>query len=87
MKKRHKAEEIIRILRDIEGSENKTEATKRHNISSQTYYSWKKKYGAMGEEEAKRLKELEKENQKLKHLVANQALMIEGLKEINLKKW
>lgn len=87
MKKRHQAEEIIRILRDIEGSDNKSEAIKRHNISSQTYYSWKKKYGAMDESEAKRFKELEKENQKLKRLVADQALMIEGLKEINAKKW
>jgi putative transposase len=87
MKKRHKAEEIIRILRDIEGSGNKTEAVARHNISMQTYYSWRKKYGAMNESEAKRLREVEKENEKLKRIVANQALMIEGLKDINSKKW
>lgn len=87
MKKRHKAEEIIRILRDIEGSDNKGEAIKRHNISNQTYYAWKKKYGAMNQDEARRLKDLEKENQKLKKLVAEQALMIDGLKDINSTKW
>jgi putative transposase len=53
----------------------------------QTYYSWRKKYGAMNESEAKRLREVEKENEKLKRIVANQALMIEGLKDINSKKW
>lgn len=87
MKNRHRAEETIRILRDVEGSANKTEAIKRNTISNQTYYSWKEKCGALNEEEAKRLRELERENQKLKRLVADQALMIEGLNEINSKKW
>ena len=45
MKKRHKAEDIIRILRDIEGSDNIGEAIKPHNISNQTYYIGNKKYG------------------------------------------
>lgn len=87
MKKRHQAEEIIRILRDVESSEVKSEAIKRYGITQQTYYAWKRKYGGMQVDEAKRLKELEKENQRLKRIVADQTLMIDGLQEINAKKW
>lgn len=87
MKKRHEAAEIIRILRDVDSSDVKSEAIKRHNISQQTYYVWKRKYGGMSTDEAKRLKELEKENQRLKRLLGEQALMIDGLQEINRKKW
>jgi len=47
MKKRHQAEGIIRILRDVQSSEVKSEAIKRHGISQQTYYAWKRKYGGM----------------------------------------
>ena len=87
MKNRRKAEEIIRIIRDIESGPTVTEGIKRNSISEQTYYNWKKKDGAMPVDEAKRLKALEQENSKLKKLVAEQALTIEGLKEINSKKW
>jgi putative transposase len=87
MKKRHQAEEIIRILRDVASSEVKSEAVKRHGISQQTYYAWKRKYVGMQVDEAKRLRELEKENQRLKKIVADQTLMIDGLQEINAKKW
>jgi len=87
MKKRHQAEEIIRILRDIDSSAVKSDAIKRHGISQQTYYAWKRKYGGMQVDEAKRLRELEKENQRLKKIVAEQTLMIDGLQEINSKKW
>jgi putative transposase len=87
MKKRHQAEEIIRILRDVESSEVKCEAIKRHGVTQQTYYSWKRKYGGMRVDEAKRLRELEKENQRLKKIVADQTLVIDGLQEINAKKW
>ena len=87
MKKRHKAEEIIRILRDIEKSGNVTEGIRRHNISEQTYYRWKKKFGGMSTDEAKRLKETEKENARLKRIIAEQTLIIDGLREINSKNW
>jgi len=87
MKKRHQAEEIIRILREIEGKGNVIEGAKRHNISEQTYYRWKKKYGGMNVDEAKRLKAVEKENSCLKRIVAEQTLIIDGLKEINRGNW
>jgi putative transposase len=58
-----------------------------HGISEQTYYRWRSKYGGMEISEARRLKELETENSRLKKLVADQALDIQILKEVNAKKW
>ena len=88
MKKRHSIEQIIRILQEIEQSGLKvTDACRPHQISEQTYYRWKQKYGGMEVSEARRLKELEEENTRLKRLVADQALDIQILKEVNSKKW
>jgi putative transposase len=88
MKKRHSAEQIIRILGEIENSGLKvSDASRPHGISEQTYFRWKKKYGGMDVSEAARLKALEEENSRLKRLVADQALDIQILKEVNSKKW
>jgi putative transposase len=59
----------------------------RHNISKATYYGWKKKFGGMDVNEARRLRSLEEENGRLKRLVADQAVQIQILKEVNSKKW
>jgi len=85
MKKRHSAEQIIRILE--ESGQKVSDACRPHQISEQTYYRWKQKYGGMDVAEAGRLKELEEENARLKRLVADQALDIQILKEVNSKKW
>lgn len=88
MKKRHSAEQIIRILGEVENSGLKVaDACRPHGISEQTYFRWKKKYGGMDVSEATRLKALEEENSRLKRLVADQALDIQILKEVNSKKW
>ena len=88
MKNRHSIEQIIRILGEIERSGVKvSEACRPHQITEQTYYRWRKKYGGMEISEARRLKELEEENVRLKRLVADQALDIQILKEVNSKKW
>lgn len=63
------------------------EIVRKHGISEQTFYRWRSKYGGMEVSEAARLRELEEENRKLKRLVADQALDILMLKEINAKKW
>ena len=85
-KTRRTTEQIIRILREAESNGMKSEQVCRlHNISAQTYYRWKKKYGGMGLKEARRLRELEKENTELKKLLADQLLKARAL-EIALEK-
>ena len=77
----------MRILRQAECGQAVQEICREHNISEQTYYRWKRKYGGMEVSEAQRLKQLEEENRRLKNMVADQALHIQVLKEVNEKKW
>lgn len=86
-KKRHSVEQIMRILRQADGGPSIQEICREHNISEQTFHRWKRKYGGMEVSDAQRLKQLEEENRRLKNLVADQALNIEVLKEVNSKKW
>ena len=87
MKKRHSEEQIIRILREAETNQIPIrEVCREHNITEQTLYRWRNKYGGMDVPEARRLKDLESENAKLKRLVAEQMLVIDGLKEFSRKK-
>ena len=85
--KTHTTEEIIRILRQGDGGSTAQSVCREHNISEQTYYRWKKKYGDMEVADAKRLKELEKENSELKKMLAESMLENRVLKEVNSKKW
>ena len=84
---RHTPEQIIRKLREAERmlGEGKTiaEAAKELGISEQTYHRWRNQYGGMKADDAKRLKDLERENARLKRIVADQALDIDMLKELN----
>ena len=77
----------MRILRQAECGQEVQEICRERNISEQTYYRWKRKYGGMEVSEAQRLKQLEEENRRLKNMVADQALPIQVLKEVNEKKW
>lgn len=87
MKKRFTEEQIIRILREAETKSIPIrELVKRHNITEQTFFRWRNRFGGMDVPDAKRLKELEGENAKLKRLVAEQMLVIDGMKEIVRKK-
>ena len=85
-RKRYTAEQIINHLREAEIfiSQGKTikEVSRQIGISEQAYYRWRKEYGGMDISQAKRLKDMEKENQRLKKLVADQALDIQILKEV-----
>jgi transposase-like protein len=85
-KKRFKAEEIVMKLREIELHTQKgmdiAQACRQAGISEQSYYRWRKQYGGMQIDQAKKYKELEKENARLKRLVADQALDIAMLKEV-----
>lgn len=85
--KRFTEEQIIGILNEAEQVGNIREVCKLHNITEQTFYRWRTKFGGMDVSEAKRLKELERENAELKKMVAEQALDIRMLKDLNSKKW
>ena len=90
-RRRHTPEQIIRKLRDAERmlGEGKTipEVAKELGVSEQTYHRWRNRYGGMKADEAKRLKELERENSQLKAIVADQALEVRALKEIARGNW
>ncbi len=79
-------EQMVRILREAEAT-SVASAAKKHGVSEQSIYIWRKKFGGMGPSDVKRLKELEQENARLKKLLAEAALDIEVLKDINSKKW
>ena len=85
--KPHSTEEIIRILRQADGGETAQSVCREHNISEQTFYRWKKKYGDMELADAKRLKALEKENAELKKMLAESMLENRVFKEVNANKW
>ena len=63
------------------------EAAKRHGVSQPSIYSWRKKFGDLGTDDVKRLKQLEQENRRLKKILAERDLEIEVMKEIAVKKW
>ena len=86
-RKRFSEEQIIGILKAAEVSGNVRSACKEHNISEQTFYRWRNKYGGMDVSEAKKLRELERENSELKKMVAELSLDIRMLKDLNSKKW
>jgi putative transposase len=85
--KRHTTEEIIRILREADQGKSTEAICREHNITTTSYYRWKKKYGGMELQDARRYRELEKENGELKKIVADQMLKIRVLEEVNSKKW
>ena len=90
-RRRHTPEQIIRKLREAERmlGEGKTipEAAKELGVSEQTYHRWRNQYGGMKANDAKRLKELERENVTLKAIVADQALEVRALKEVAKGNW
>lgn len=88
MKKRFTEEQIIAILREAEAVDGPArDICRKHNISEQTFYRWKNKYGGMDVSDARRLKQLEGENAKLKRMLAEQLLVNEGLREISKGKF
>lgn len=90
-RRRHTPEQIIRKLREADrlAGEGKdaAEVAKALEVSEATLWRWRSQYGGLKADDAKRLKELERENGRLKRIVADQALEIEGLREIARGKW
>ena len=90
-RQRHTPEEIIKKLREaatlLAGGQSVEEVCKKLEVSPPTYHRWKEQYGGAKEETVKRLKELEKENGRLKRIVADMALDNALLKELTEGKW
>lgn len=87
MKKRYTEEQIIGFLREAETGVGVKDLCRRHGFSEASYYLWKSKFGGMSVPEAKRLKELETENARLKKLLAETMLEAEVSKEALRRKW
>ena len=85
--KKHTPEQIIAILRRIDGGDAAQAVCREMNISEATLYRWKQQYGGMQVDELRELRALREENARLKRVVADQALNIQVLKEVNSKKW
>ena len=84
---RFSEEQIIGILKQSGAGAKTSELCRQHGMSAATFYGWRSKYGGLEVSEAKRLKQLEEENAKLKRIVADQALDITMLKDLVGKKW
>ena len=80
-------EQIIGVLREHEAGARTADLARKHGVSEATLYNWKTKYGGLEVSEAKRLKQLEEENAKLKKLLAEQMLDAAALRELLSKKW
>ena len=87
MKKRFSEEQIIRVLKEHETGVKTSDLCRRHGISEATFYNWKAKFGGMDVSDAKRLKQLEAENAKLKRLLADAELDKLMMKELLSKNW
>ena len=79
-------EQMVGIIREAD-RDAIADVAKRHGISEQTIYTWRKRFGLFQADDVRRLRQLEQENARLKKLVAERDLEIEVMKEINAKKW
>ena len=87
MKKRYTEEQIIKVIKEHEAGASVADICRRLGISTGTFYNWRSKYAGLEVNEAKRLRELESKNNKLKKLLAEKLLENEALKDVVSKKW
>jgi putative transposase len=87
MKKRYSEEQIIKAIKEHEAGAKVDDICRQLGISSGTFYNWRSKYADLEVNEAKRLQELETENNKLKRLLADKLLEVEAMKDVLSKKW
>jgi len=86
-RKRFSEDQIVRILEEFESGKSVEEVCREYNVARSTIYMWRKKYGGIDRPLLKKLKKLEKENARLKKIVAQQALDIDSLKDTLGKDW
>ena len=87
MKKRYSEEQIITAIKEHEARAKVDDICRRLGISSGTFYNWRSRYAGLEVNEAKRLRELEQENNKLKRLLAEKLLEVDAMKDVLSKKW
>ncbi len=85
-KSRFNEEQMVKILREADRSPV-AQVAKKHGVSEQTIYAWRKRFGTLEAADVRRLRQLEQENAKLKKLVAERDLEIDVMKEVARKKW
>ncbi len=85
--RKYTEEQIIAVLKEAEAGARVADLCRKHGMSDATYYNWKAKYAGLTVSELKRLKELEDENRRLKHIVADQALEISVLRKLLSKNF
>ena len=86
-RKKYTEEQITQILKEAEVSNNVSDTLRRYGVNDSSYYRWKAKYGGMDSKSIQRLRELERENARLKRIAADQMLDITMLRDINSKNW
>ena len=86
-RKRFSEEKIIGVLKEAEAGAKVDDICRNLGISNGTFYNWRSKFAGMEVNEAKRLRELESENSKLKKLLADKLLEVEAMKDVLSKKW
>ncbi len=87
MKKRFTEEQIVALLREAEsGDKTIAELARQHGVSEPTFYGWRRKYGGMEQAEVRRLRDLERENARLKRLLAERDVEIDVIKDLLKKK-
>lgn len=79
--------QIIKALKEVDAGAQARDVCRRLGVTEQSFYRWRQKYGGLDVSEAKRLRELEAENSRLKRLVADLSLDNQILKDVNGKKW
>lgn len=86
-RKRFTEEQIIKILKEVDAGGVARDVCRREGVTETTFYRWRQKYGGLEVNEAKRLRELEQENGRLKRIVADLVLDNQILRDVNSKKW
>jgi putative transposase len=85
--KRYTEDEILKVLKEVEGGATIASVARAHGTTDQAIYRWRDKYGGMESSELKELRALQAENQRLKRIVARQALEIDAYKIVTEEKW
>lgn len=86
-RRRFSEEQVVQILQELEGVKSVEEICREYNVARSTIYLWRKKYGGLDKPLLKKLKQLEKENARLKKIVAQQVLDLDSMKDLLGKDW